>query len=378
MAPLFLSRVNTAMALDPRTFLTNPVVRKVAASVPGGNLVVQASDTLQELEDCPPSLKGNRATIGCPSNYAIDLIERAPKHKFMFVLQVVVEPPFNEVFPPDVCEDLTFVVKRSGRPNVNVDYEEVNLYNYRTKVAKRIEYQPITVGFYDDIQSGALEFLRRYLEVTSPSARIGAQTGLYKSFEELGMEYADNSDGDGNTTTSGHIDGFSLFRNSGLTERDTTIISYINLYHIYSGGTFVDVYTFAKPKITEIQLDDLDMTTSGEGSEIAFTFSYDALNIETKVRAGQLRSRIQDLTDAGRETLNVPRSLDNPLTNGGLIGGSIPGVQAAANIADGATELLQGGPTNFSDIANAFSGGGGPPSETQASGELQGDNPTIE
>jgi hypothetical protein len=297
----------------------------------------------------------------------------------MFVMEVVVSPPFNEVFPPQMLEDLTFVVKRHARPNVNIDYEEVNLYNYRTKVAKRIEYQPVTVGFYDDIQSGALAFIQRYLEVTSPSTRIGANTALYKSFEELGMAYGDNQDGQAGTTTSGHIDGFSMFGDA-LGERDTSIISYINLYHVYSGGTFVDVYTYAKPKITEVQLDDLDMTQTGDGSEIAFTFMYDALNIETKVRAAELRTRLQDLTDAGSETLNVPRSLDNALTNGGVFGAGNPVVNRVTNAANTATEILQGGPTSLSDVANIFGGGsesGDQPGPTPAAGEVASSNDTI-
>lgn len=339
------------MAVDPRTFLTNPVVARVAQGLPGGPAVVQAADTLRDLEDCPPKITSSRITIGCPTNYAIDLIERAPKHKFMFVAEFVLEPPFDQLFSPQEAEDLAFVVKRSGRPNITYDYEEVNFYNFRTKVAKRIEYQPVTMSFYDDKRSGALSFLNKYMRIISPLSSQGASTELYKLFEESGMSFDDISRWTGSTGGYYQVDrnlrraqgpgsGFTVpERQPGIGEFPaTTIIQSIRLYHIYDGGAYLDQYTFAKPKITEFQLDDLDMTQTGDGNEIAFTFSYDALDIQTRIRAGTLRRRIEELTDAGLHSLNLPRSVGTPETFGnvrdaanGAIDATINQVQDALN-----------------------------------------------
>jgi hypothetical protein len=267
----------------------------------------------------------------------------------MFVLQVVIDGPFQQLFPESLLEEMAFVVKRAGRPNVSFDYEEVNFYNHRSKVLKRIEYQPITIGFYDDMNSNVLSFLERYLAVTSPISRLGDKGQVYKLFEESGM----NSPND---FASASTDGFA--RVPGVTDTDTSIISYINLFHIYNGGSLVDQYTFAKPKITEIQLDDVDMTMSGDGTEAAFTFSYEALGIQTRIRAAELRNRIQDYTDAGLHTLNLPRSLNTPLSTGGVFGAAGPGDVIRETARDIASDALSGAALGGA-IGGAIGGVGG-------------------
>jgi hypothetical protein len=79
--------------------------------------------------------------------YAVDLIRLAPKYKFLFVVQIEFDPDFQQIMSGI---DPAFVIKQSSRPNVQFEYEDVNQYNFRSKVAKKVMYEPVTMKFYDD------------------------------------------------------------------------------------------------------------------------------------------------------------------------------------------------------------------------------------
>lgn len=227
----------------------------------------------------------------CVSPYARDLVNRAPKHKFMFVVEFVLNEPYAGQFTEDVLKELAFVVKRTSRPNISFDYEEVNYYNFRSKVLKRQEYQPMSMAFYDDHNGKAITFWNRYLEAISPLARFqnAGDSVFQKLLEERGMDFENSTAGTSSLDPQG----------GGASGSATTVIDKIKLYHFYKAGTRFDLYTFSKPKIMELQLDELDMSQS-EGNEVAFTFGYDALFMETGLLTNQaISNEIDQLTEQG-------------------------------------------------------------------------------
>ena len=216
-----------------------------------------------------------------PSPYARDLIALAPKHKFMFVVEFV----FNLQFQPLFSQlDFAFVIKRSTRPVIQFDYEDVNFYNFRSKVLRRSEYQPMTMTFYDDMLDNALQFYNTYLQLISPISRtIG--DGDQSFFEEAGMTF----DPTGPNSASVQAIG----------DTTKTIINYANIYHIIHGGKEVDVYRFDNPRLQTLTLDDLDMVDGSSGTEVTVEFNYDGLLIEPKRPIEELASNLKDLTSGG-------------------------------------------------------------------------------
>lgn len=65
-----------------------------------------------------------------------------------------------------------------------------------------------------------------------------------------------------------------------LNNNATNILSEIRLYHLYDWGRLLNVYHMYNPKITNMNLDDLDMAESGAGSELEVQFAYDGLYVE--------------------------------------------------------------------------------------------------
>ena len=217
-----------------------------------------------------------------PSPYARDLIALAPKHKFMFVVEFIFNDEFQDKFK-DIQKQFAFVVKRSTRPNMNFEYEDINYYNFRTKVLKKSEYQPMTMTFYDDMTDNVLKFYARYMQIISPISR-SVGDGTSQLFEESGM-----------TFTQGGVNSASI---QAVSDTAKTIIDYINLYHVVYQGRFVDVYRFDNPRLQTMTLDDLDMADS-TGSEVTLEFNYDGLYVAPAQSILTKEGNVRDKTDVG-------------------------------------------------------------------------------
>jgi hypothetical protein len=246
-----------------------------------------------------------------PSPWATDLIRRGIKQKFLFV----VEFRFSDQFINSMGKlDHAFMVKSCERPSVSFEYEDVNIYNYRTKVATKTTYQPLTMRFYEDATSHVTSFYELYLKTMSPIANV-ENTDQFEA-EHNGVKAGMNWDSIPyrNRTPEG-IDGsigVSLFGASLGTISDSdvngfgqfingrNILKWVKIHHLYTnplakksprsglpigngqdvGATQMDTYILLNPKITEMQLDELSMEES-EKTEASFTFSYDGVHMHT-------------------------------------------------------------------------------------------------
>ena len=226
------------------------------------------------------------------SPYAIDLIARAPKHKFMFVVQIVPQFGYDELSNMD----LAFAVKQSTRPNVKYIADDVNYYNYRSKVITKAEFEEMNMTFYDDMLNNAANFHAAYIKAMSPIANFEQWSGTV-DFENGGMKF-DNTSVISNTS----IPTNRYASTTGpLLAENKTVLQEIRLFHLFDGGRKMNVYKFFNPRIVALTLDDLDMTTSGDGTSVQINFVYDSVFIATDVsfesgelasnaKSGQLRS----------------------------------------------------------------------------------------
>lgn len=226
--------------------------------------------------------------------YAIDLINLAPKYKFLFVVQLEFDPEFQEIME---SIDPAFVIKTSTRPQIDFEYQDVNMYNFRTKVPSKTVYQPMTMKFYDDDYNNAFQFYATYMKLMSPIANIDIESqavdpldaydnvGGGMGFEQnplriqtgwsgpVGQGYAASLGPYGRIPTGGSADDGPF----GTNVRN--ILRRITLFHVYKQGRMMNVYHFYNPKITAMTLDDLDMATTGEGNDVSLTFSYDSVYV---------------------------------------------------------------------------------------------------
>jgi len=255
---------------------------------------------------------GNRGSSGAggntggsePSNYATELIAYAPKYKYLFIVELEWKPSYAQQMK-DI--QAAFVIKNSTRPNVNVEYEDINMYNFRTSVPRRVTYQPMTMRFYDDNRNQSMIFWNAYLKAVSPISNMNFP-GM---FDESGMGF--------DSLNSASAYGFSTHNYSASygptnTPTEKNILAQINLYHIYKQGQLRNVYRFYNPKIENLVLDDVDMSDGSNGNEVEITFKYDALNVSTGLGEGESG----DINVHGKSEGNSNQSITS--TADGLLG----------------------------------------------------------
>lgn len=229
------------------------------------------------------SQKPEESTLVCQATpYARSLIgEFAPKQKFLFIVEFEFSKSIdtNNTLA-DIATHTAHVIKTTTRPNIGFETEDINMYNFRTKVIKKAEYQPMSMTFYDDHLNSSMSFVTAYLKLISPIVNINPEGRAM--YEEAGMNFAQS----GVQHQSASIRGLA----------DKNIITQINLYHVYDYGRHANVYNFINPKLVNIEMSELDMAAS-DLTEIRTQFVYDGLYLDLDVPVGELA--IEDKTKIG-------------------------------------------------------------------------------
>lgn len=225
----------------------------------------------------PPS--GDRQSKLMPqceaSPYAVDLIARAPKHKFMFIVQFVP----NDAYKSLGALDWAFTAQHSTRPNVKYQTEEINFYNFRSKLITKAEFEPMSMKFYDDIRNQSGQFYAAYMKAMSPLANYSKSNEGF-DFEKQGMEF---TAANGVPITGVDFVNKQFSSSTGaLLQGHKTIFSEIVLYHVFDAGRKVDVFRFYNPRITELSLDELAMDESSP-TMLDINFVYDAVYVDSSV-----------------------------------------------------------------------------------------------
>lgn len=220
-------------------------------------------------------------TMCSASPYATDLIKQGVKFKFLFV----VEFKFYTEYANMLGIEPSFVVKTADRPSVVYEYEDINMYNFRTKVAKKSTFTPISMTFHDDEQNRAVAFYNAMQRLMTPLANHLTPS----MYEHSGMDFSDiRVDATGKDSGA---QGISTMDHAGsigpLLGSNTSIIQSINLYHVYFGGAKVNEYRFINPRVLNMNLDNMDMSNA-ETSELKMEFAYDNVEISNYVSPGSV------------------------------------------------------------------------------------------
>ena len=207
--------------------------------------------------------------------YAVDLIQYAPKFKFLFVVQFDYNDPYRST---DLRKNsVSFVIKSSTRPKVNFEYDDINYYNFRSKVIKQTKYEEMSMKFYDDNKNQAMNFFTSYLKVMSPIANMNSNEApnTSGSFTEKGMRFESawsGQDYPGPYKVNKYAASVGPLGDDSTSPE--TVLSQVTLYHVYNWGQQANIYKFFNPRITAMDLDELAMDSS-DPTEFSITFAYD-------------------------------------------------------------------------------------------------------
>lgn len=192
----------------------------------------------------------------------------APKLKFLFSVEFAFRKDFGVDKGSSKLEIIRYDLKTASRPSVSVNQEDVNFYNYRTKVATKTTFGAVKLTFYEDSLNTANDLLWKYLRNVSPITNYTGDPSIDSGGEETTGILAD-----GGISTIGdlvHTDGLIKWMK-------------VNHHYVKYGGDKPEerktTYTCANPKVETIESDELDMA-GGDASLVSVTFSIDSVRVE--------------------------------------------------------------------------------------------------
>lgn len=274
-----------------------------------------------------------------------------PKYPFLFFVTVKVRPDFAGVFNPHTNGEMHWFIKQIDRPNIRYEYEDLNMYNFRTKTLKHIMYEPITMTLYDDMKDAGHTFWNTYLRLTSPISANDFK--ILEAAKEQGMHWDITNRGQPKLGVENGSGGYEVNVNSigsassGVLPTDNFFntltdhpIVQITAHHILDWGRKYVAYNYYHPKITDIKMDDLDFDKSGP-QQITITFSYDQLDMTypQKLSEDFIASNLppiypiknEDIEDGISNVIGKLPSVDSLISDGlsaiGLGGGGADGPQ---------------------------------------------------
>jgi hypothetical protein len=187
--------------------------------------------------------------------------------------------------------DITFTVKQIDLPKYKFEYEEINYYNFRTQILKRIMHDELGFIMYDSVGNHAINFINAYLQLLVPATRQDYTTGY--DLWNHGFAFT-NSPQDGNDTgsraslgSSGNavnildvmiIDQYYLSRDPSQGLRGANIVQAIKC----------NSFVFSNPKLTRFDISDADAEKGSEPNMISCGFVFDTLFMRT----GQLGTQV--------------------------------------------------------------------------------------
>lgn len=176
-----------------------------------------------------------------------------PKYKFNFTIKFKFRDGISAYDGGSLeVEDNGFAVRQMGRPSPIVNYQDVNYYGFRTKVATRVDFSVFNVSFYDDGPGRAHKIFEEYMKAISSIVTVANASTLPFSGTQTIKELPDSN-----------------FLGP---------IEHVELKHFHQKKE--TIYRFQNPKITNFMLDELDMTQS-EVSSVSLAFVYDSFYIVT-------------------------------------------------------------------------------------------------
>lgn len=251
----------------PGTFVNRSFDAAVNAVKNGGKGFSATSILQDSIRDSVTStIFGGSDGVWQSPKYAESLIKYAPKNRFLFKVEFVFEGNFT------FNREFMYVVKAIDKPKVTFEYEEINMYNFKTRVLKSVRHEPLTMTFHDDIQNKVVDFFNEYRKAYSPVSKM--HVNQKSTYEDSGMDFGTGEEQSG-SASSGLLPG----------GKSKGILSHIVLTHVFAHGSAQNRFTFINPKIDQFDFDNVDHDTSDPNS-LTVSFSYDGLYVDSVAIAG--------------------------------------------------------------------------------------------
>jgi len=199
-----------------------------------------------------------------------------PKLKFLFRVEFLFRPEIIAQYDALKNNEFVFSIKAVDRPKVDFQYEEVNKYNFRTKVLKQIQHRELTMSFHDDTGNHVYDFFRIMMMIHSPITRRSNGAS-----HDIAAQVASYNTGHGMLFTEGLASNDFAHRGAIDTELGNAIQA-IKITQMFLQPSAVDLsqaakevaFFFMNPRIVSFDLDDVSHEVS-DPNIFTMQFDYD-------------------------------------------------------------------------------------------------------
>lgn len=287
-----------------------------------------------------------------------------PKLKFMFYVDFAFKPEIEQTIPGAWRNNFNFMVKGIDRPKMNMEYEDVNQYNYKTKVLKSIKTEEVSISFYDDGSNYVQDFYRFLMTTYSPITR--RSNVVDSNIINSDIKFLDGSGMSFDSSLTSNSD----YASRGVINTDNgEVLQAIKLtqsFHIPSsidGGAKEVSYLFVNPHITSIEMNELSHEDTSSTSEIHLKFTYDFVIIPKIEDMKAPRNPMPNLNDVDGD---IPKPLTQNAPSGdnyynpqkmtsSIFGGdvSVNGIKAAATNNINLQSVMRASSSGLSSMVNS-------------------------
>jgi hypothetical protein len=200
-----------------------------------------------------------------------------PKLKFLFKVEFLFRAEIINAYPSLKDNTFVFSIKSVDRPKVDFEYEEVNRYNFRTKVLKQIKHRELTMSFHDDVGNQVYEFFRTMMMVHSPITRRSAT-----ATHDIASQAATYSTGHGMLFTTDPTANTDFAHRGVINTEIGNAIQAIKITQIFlqpqnnsiQDSTKEVAFFFMNPRVVSFDLDDVSHESS-DANVFTMQFDYD-------------------------------------------------------------------------------------------------------
>lgn len=293
-----------------------------------------------------------------------DQVEFNPKLKFLFKVSFKFDPGLIDAarrLGYDMTyleQSIPFTIRHVDRPKFDYDYEEVNMYNFRTKVLKSIRHREVSFTLYDDVGNNVLNFINLYRKLQQPITR-SAQSPTQRH-EDYGFQF-DKSLSSLDTAFRGVLPGDK----KNILQKMTIHQLFVergNQNGVPASWVKSIDYVFMNPRFTNIDLDDMDHENGGSFNLITIASDFDAMFMDSPKQFKQSLAPSFPTGDIPADSTSTGTNAQgkggNPFID--IITNQVQreGTQNVSDLISGTFGLTSGGGSSTSGISSLLDGMG--------------------
>lgn len=205
------------------------------------------------------------------------LDSRVPRVKFLFFVNFVSPRPELTKSYNDFGSGISMLVKSFSKPGFSIKADTLNQYNKKRIVQYGIEYDPITITFYNTYDKKVIDTINDYMRFYYGDFKAENSSAWNNDIIAPIYQYI-TGDGPNNGIDWGYNFPplFSGNQSSKTFDASSSyFFSEINLYQF--GSNYMDKFTFVNPKITKVNFDTEDYSDGSSIDTISLTLLYEGM-----------------------------------------------------------------------------------------------------